>query len=234
SFAYLLGNWPAPFAISLMADRLAAIMLVLAATLALPTVIFASERWEKAGPHFHSLCQFLLVGVNGAFLTGDLFNLFVFFEVLLAASYGLALHGGGHLRIRAGLHYIAVNLVAAFIFLLGIAMVYGATGSLNLADIAQRAAKLDGFSLPTFQSGVTMVAIAFVVKAGMWPFGHWLVPAYSAAAGPIAAIFAILSKVGIYAVMRIALLMPDDGSGLGPIIIFAGGVATLFMSCIGV
>src|SRR5690606_19698165 len=132
---YLLGNWPAPIAINLVSDRLSAIMLILTAVLAVPALIFASERWEKAGPHFHSMFQFLLVGVNGAFLTGDLFNLFVFFEIMLAASYGLVLHSGGAIRVKAGLHYIAVNLGASLIFLIGIAMVFGATGSLNLAEV---------------------------------------------------------------------------------------------------
>jgi multicomponent K+:H+ antiporter subunit D len=231
---YLLGNWPAPFAINLVADRLASILLVVTGLLALPAVIFASERWERAGPHFHSLSQFLLVGINGSFLTGDLFNLFVFFEVLLAASYGLVLHGGGAIRVRAGLHYIAVNLVASFIFLLGIAMVFGATGSLNLADIAGRAASLEGFPRSAFHAGIATIAIAFLVKAGMWPFSHWLVPAYSASAGPVAAIFAILSKVGIYALFRIALVIPGEDAGPAQAIIFAGGVATLILSCIGV
>ncbi len=234
AIAYLLGNWPVPVAINLVADRLSAVMLVVTSLLALPAVVFASAFWEKAGPHFHSLTQFLLVGVNGAFLTGDLFNLFVFFEVLLAASYGLALHGGGQLRVRSGLHYIAVNLVASAIFLLGIALVFGATGSLSMADISMRAPDLQGYLRPAFQVGIALVAIAFLVKAGMWPFGHWLVPAYSAAAGPVAAIFAILSKVGIYALIRIALLLPDADMGPAPLVIFAGGVATLILSCIGV
>jgi multicomponent K+:H+ antiporter subunit D len=144
ALVYLLGNWPAPVAINLVADRLSVVMLGLTAVLALPALIFASERWERVGPHFHSLFQFLLVGINGAFLTGDLFNLFVFFEVMLAASYGLVLHGGGALRVRAGLHYIAVNLGASLIFLIGIAMVFGATGSLNMAEITLRAETLDG------------------------------------------------------------------------------------------
>ena len=133
---YLLGNWPPPFAIVLVLDRLSALMLLLTALLALPALVFAMARWDRRGQHFHSLFQFLLMGLNGAFLTGDLFNLFVFFEVLLAASYGLALHGSGALRVRAGLHYIAINLAASLLFLIGVSLIYGVTGTLNMADLA--------------------------------------------------------------------------------------------------
>jgi multicomponent K+:H+ antiporter subunit D len=231
---YLLGNWPAPIAINLVADRLSAIMLALTAFLALPAVTFATERWERVGPHFHSLFQFLLVGLNGAFLTGDLFNLFVFFEVMLAASYGLVLHGGGALRVRAGLHYIAINLAAALVFLIGIAMVVGSTGSLNMAEIAARASDLEGFAQPALHVGLAMLGLAFLVKAGMWPLGFWLVPAYSSAAGPVSAVFAILSKIGIYALLRLALLVPDEGAAFGSIVIFIGGAATLAFASIGV
>ncbi len=231
---YLLGNWPAPIAINLVVDRLAALMLVLSCALALPAIIFASERWEKAGPNFQSLFQFLLMGINGAFLTGDLFNLFVFFEVMLAASYGLVLHGGGPVRVRSGMHYIAMNLGASLLFLIGIAMVFGATGSLNMAEISLRAETLQGFARPGLFVGLSMLGIAFLVKAGMWPLCHWLVPAYSAAAGPVAAVFAMLSKVGLYALLRLSLLLPGEGASFGAILIFIGGTATLVFACVGV
>lgn len=234
TLVYLLGNWPAPIAINLVADRLTAVMLLLTALLALPTVVFAAERWDKAGPHFHSLMQFLLMGINGAFLTGDLFNLFVFFEIMLAASYGLVLHGGGKTRVRAGLHYIAINLVASVIFLMGIAMVFGAVGTLNLAEISIRAQESEGFSTPALHVGLGLLGLAFLVKAGMWPLCHWLVPAYSAAAGPVAAIFVMLSKVGIYSWLRLALLMPVEDAAFGSAVIFIGGVATLIFACVGI
>src|SRR5690606_13048181 len=95
-------------------------------------------RWHRAGPHFHTLFHLLLMGLNGAFLTGDLFNLFVFFEVLLAASYELALHGSGSARVKAGLHYIAFNLAASSLFLVGVSLIYGVTGTLNMADLAAK------------------------------------------------------------------------------------------------
>jgi len=234
AIVYLVGNWPAPIAINLVVDRLAAVMLVLTAALALPAILFALERWERVGPHFHSLFQFLLMGLNGAFLTGDLFNLFVFFEVMLAASYGLVLHGGGPQRVRSGLHYIAVNLVASLIFLIGSAMVFGATGSLNLAEIAVRAETLQGFAQPALYVGLALLGLVFLVKAGMWPLCLWLVPAYSAAAGPVAAVFAMLSKVGIYSLLRLALLLPGDGAAFGSVVIFIGGAATLAFASIGV
>ncbi|MBL8578334.1 MAG: monovalent cation/H+ antiporter subunit D [Mesorhizobium sp.] len=233
ALVYLVGNWPAPVAINLVADRLATVMLVLTAALAFPAILYAMERWDKVGPHFHSLFQFLLVGLNGAFLTGDLFNLFVFFEVMLAASYGLVLHGGGPQRVRSGLHYIAVNLGASLIFLIGIAMVFGATGSLNMAEIALRAESLEGFARPGLHVGLAMLGLAFLIKAGMWPLCHWLVPAYSAAAGPVAAVFAMLSKVGIYSLLRLALLLPGDGAAFGSRVIFIGGAVTLAFASIG-
>ena len=112
ALSYAIGDWPARFTIVLVLDRLASLMLVLVAVLALASLIFSLARWHRAGPHFHSIFQFLLMGLGGAFLTGDLFNLFVFFEIMLAASYGLLLHGGGAFRVRSGLHYISINLAA--------------------------------------------------------------------------------------------------------------------------
>lgn len=234
ALVYLVGNWPAPVAINLVADRLSALLLVLMSLLVLPVILFSAERWDRAGPHFHSLLQFLLMGINGAFLTGDLFNLFVFFEVMLAASYGLVLHGGGQNRVRAGLHYIAINLGASVVFLMGIAMVFGAVGTLNIAEIALRAEGLEGFARPALYVGLAMLGLAFLVKAGMWPLCHWLVPAYSAAAGPVGAVFVALSKVGIYSWLRLSLLLPVEETAFGSTVIFIGGIATLVFACIGV
>src|SRR5690606_28691469 len=120
------------------ADRLSALMVMLTAIVGICAATYSFARWHAAGPSFHSLFQFLLMGLNGAFLTGDLFNLFVFFEVLLAASYGLALHGSGVARVKSGVHYIAINLAASSLFLIGVALIYGVTGTLNLADLAAK------------------------------------------------------------------------------------------------
>ncbi len=235
---YLLGNWPPPFAIVLVLDRLSALMVLLTALLALPTVIFATARWDSRGPHFHSLFQFLLMGLNGAFLTGDLFNLFVFFEVLLAASYGLALHGSGVMRVRAGLHYIAINLAASLLFLIGVSLIYGVTGTLNMADLAARVPLVSGEDRPLLAAGAAILGVAFLVKAAMWPLCFWLPTTYTAAAPPSAAMFAILSKVGVYVVLRVSSLAFGAGAphlaGLGAEMIVAGGFATLVYGTIGV
>ena len=139
---YLIGDWPAPFGIVLVLDRLAALMLVLTSVLGLASLSFALANWYKASPNFHTIFQLLLMGLNGAFLTGDLFNLFVFFEVMLAASYGLALHGSGVARVKAGMHYIVINLVASSLFLIGVSLIYGVTGTLN--NLACQDSGIDG------------------------------------------------------------------------------------------
>ena len=235
---YLLGNWPAPFGIVLVLDRLSALMLVLTSMLALPALIYSLARWHKSGPHFHTLFQLLLMGLNGAFLTGDLFNLFVFFEVLLASSYGLMLHGSGPLRVKAGLHYIVINLAASSLFLIGVAMIYGVTGTLNMADLAVRIGSVPDSDRMLLDAGAGILGIAFLVKAGMWPLGFWLPTAYNAAAAPVAAIFAILSKVGVYVLMRLSPLLFGAGAGastgFGDEWLLVGGMATMAFGIIGV
>ncbi|KXF78476.1 cation:proton antiporter [Paramesorhizobium deserti] len=235
---YLLGNWPAPFGIVLVLDRLSALMLVLTGILAIASLVFAMARWQRMGPHFHTIFQLLLMGLNGAFLTGDLFNLFVFFEVLLASSYGLVLHGSGPLRVKAGLHYIAFNLAASALFLIGVSLLYGVTGTLNMADLAQRIPSVAPEDRMLLEAGAAILGIAFLVKAGMWPLSFWLPPAYAAAAAPVAAIFAILSKVGIYILLRLSLLFfgveAGASSGFGSDWLLLGGMATIAFGLIGV
>ncbi len=235
---YLLGNWPSPFAINLVLDRLSAMMLMLTSVLAIPSLIFSLGRWQKAGLHFHALFMFLLMGLNGAFLTGDLFNLFVFFEVMLAASYGLALHGSGMLRVRAGLHYIAINLMASLLFLIGVSLIYGVTGTLNMADLAMRIPQILEDNRILLETGIAILGVAFLIKAGMWPLGFWLPTTYTSASAPVAAIFAIMSKVGIYILLRLSLLFygeEQDGlDGFGSQILFYGGLITIIFGSIGV
>ncbi|HYC36153.1 MAG TPA: monovalent cation/H+ antiporter subunit D [Usitatibacter sp.] len=222
---YALGNWPPPFGIVLVADRLAAAMVLLGAVLAFAALAFSLARWQRAAPRFDSLVQFLLAGLNGAFLTGDLFNLFVFFELLLASSYGLALHGAGRMRVRESLHYIVINLVASLFFLVGVSLLYGVTGTLNMADIALRIPQVPAGDRVMVEIGAAVLAMAFLVKAGMWPLGFWLPSTYAAASPPAAALFTILSKVGIYAVLRLWLLLFDAGTG-ATLLLF-GGMATV-------
>ncbi|MES5098271.1 monovalent cation/H+ antiporter subunit D [Agrobacterium sp. BA1120] len=235
---YLLGNWPAPFGIVLVADRLSGLMVLLVALLAIPSLIYSLAKWHKAGAHYHSLFHLMLMGVNGAFLTGDLFNLFVFFEVMLAASYGLLLHGSGQLRVKAGLHYIAINLVAALFFLIGVSLIYGVTGTLNMGDLAQRIAGLNPDQRMLLETGAAVLGIAFLVKAGMWPLNFWLPSAYTAASAPVAAIFAIMSKVGIYVIARLSFLLfgqtAGESAGFGHDALLVGGIATIVFGTIGV
>lgn len=233
---YLLGNWSAPFGIVLVLDRLSAMMLVLTALLATPVLVFSLARWHVVGANFHTLFQFLLVGLNGAFLTGDLFNLFVFFEVMLAASYGLLMHGSGSLRVKAGLHYIAVNLAAALLFLIGVSLIYGTAGTLTMADLPGRLAEMEPDRRMLMEAGAGVLGVAFLIKAGMWPLCFWLPAAYSVAAAPIAAVFSIMSKVGIYVLLRLSMLVFSDGpsAGFGADVLLYGGIVTLLFGTIGV
>lgn len=235
---YLLGNWPAPFGIVLVLDRLSALMLVLTGLLAMATQVFSMAKWHRAGHHFHSQFLLMLAGLNGAFLTGDLFNLFVFFEMMLAASYGLLLHGSGPMRVKAGLHYIAVNLAASSLFLIGVSLIYGATGTLNMADLAMRITTIGPENRMLMEAGAALLGIAFLVKAGMWPLGFWLPATYAAATPPVAAIFAILTKVGVYILLRLSMLLfgSDAGAslGFGQSVLLYGGLLTIGFGAIGV
>jgi multicomponent K+:H+ antiporter subunit D len=234
---YLLGNWPAPFGIVLVVDRLSALMLVLTAILAVSSLLFSLARWHRAGAYFHPLFQLLLMGLNGAFLTGDLFNLFVFFELLLAASYGLALHGSGVMRIKAGLHYITINLGASSLFLIGASLIYGTAGTLNMADLAARIPAIVGTDRMLLDAGMAVLGVAFLVKAGMWPLGFWLPGTYAVAAPPVAAAFSIMTKVGIYAVLRLWLLLfageAGEAARFGDSWLLIGGIATVVFGSLG-
>ena len=234
---YLAGNWSAPFGIALLADRLSAIMLLLTAVLGLAALHFTKQRWGRIGVHFHTLFQFLLMGINGAFLTHDLFNLFVFFEVMLASSYGLVLHGYNAERIRASMQYIAINLAAALLFLLGTALIYATTGTLNMADLAARAPMLAGDELALFKVGATVLALAFLTKSAMWPLGFWLPTTYAAASPPVAVMLVLMTKVGAYVVLRLWLLIFSDGAGaaagFGQDALLYGGMATIVFGAAG-
>jgi multicomponent K+:H+ antiporter subunit D len=235
---YLAGNWRAPFGIVLVADRLSTLMVALTGVVAFAVSIYSTSRWDRAGVHFHPLLQLQLMGLNGAFLTGDLFNLFVFFEVMLAASYGLLLHGSGRLRVRAGLHYIAINLAASSLFLIGAALLYGVTGTLNMADLGLRIAQLGAGDRGLVHAAAAILATAFFAKAGAWPLNFWLVPAYSAAVAPVSAVFALLTKLGIYTVLRLwtVLFAPDTGvsAQFGQGVLEALGMLTLLAAALGI
>ncbi|KLK89539.1 monovalent cation/H+ antiporter subunit D [Microvirga vignae] len=235
---YQLGNWPAPFGIVLVLDRLSALMLVLTSVLGIAALLFSLARWHRAGPRFHTIFQLQLMGLNGAFLTGDLFNLFVFFEALLAASYGLVLHGDGIVRVRAGLAYVAINLTASFLFLIGASLAYGVTGTLNMADLAARIPALSSGDAALFAAAAAILGTAFLMKAGAWPLNFWLPTTYAAASAPAAAMFAIMSKLGVYVILRLWMLVfgPDAGplAGFGGGWLLVGGMLTIMFGTVGV
>jgi multicomponent K+:H+ antiporter subunit D len=235
---YLPGNWEAPFGIVLVVDHLSALMLVLTGIIALCALLFAMARWDRAGASFHALFQIQLMGLYGAFLTADLFNLFVFFEVLLAASYGMMLHGSGRARVSAGLHYITINLLASSLFLIGAALIYGVTGTLNLADLSVKIPLVADKDLGLLHAGAAILAVAFLAKAGMWPLNFWLVPAYSAASAPVAALFAIMTKVGAYTLLRLWTLLFSGQAGasafFGSDWLIYGGMATLLVAAVSI
>jgi multicomponent K+:H+ antiporter subunit D len=211
----LLGNWEAPYGIALALDRLSALMLLLAALVALLALLYALGGEHRRGAHFHALFQLQLMGLGGAFLTADLFNLFVFFEVLLAASYGLLLHGRGagqRERYKATVHYVVFNLVGSALFLLAVSLLYGLTGTLNMADLALRLGGLPPESAALAQAAALMLLTVFAVKAALLPLYFWLPDAYASATAPVAALFAIMTKVGVYAIARTTTLMFGDGA----------------------
>ncbi len=234
---YLPGNWPAPFGIALALDRLSALMLVLTSAVGLAAALYGSARWYRAGVHYHPLFQFQLMGLSGAFLTADLFNLFVFFEIMLAASYGLLLHGSGRARVQAGLHFIAINLAASSLFLIGVSMLYGLTGTLNMADLAQSVAQVEEADRGLLHAAAGILATAFLIKAAVWPLNFWLVPAYSAATAPVGALFAIMTKVGVYAILRLWTLAFSREAGasalFGGLWLIGGGMVTMAFGAIG-
>ncbi len=201
--AYRVGDWPAPYGIVIVIDRLGAMMLLLTSMVALPVLWYASGGWDSHGRYFHALFQFQLMGLAGAFVTGDLFNLFVFFEVLLIASYVLMVHGQGRERMRVGVHYVVLNLSASALFLIGVALLYAKTGTLNLADLALRVPKVSGPDAVLVQAAALVLLVVFGFKAALLPMSMWLPATYSAATAPVAALFAVMTKVGVYAILRL-------------------------------
>ncbi|MCB1062228.1 MAG: monovalent cation/H+ antiporter subunit D [Verrucomicrobiae bacterium] len=239
TLVYHLGDWPAPFGIVLVLDRLAAMMVLLTSVLALAALGYANlMKVDEKGWHFHVLFQLQLFGLNGAFLTGDVFNLFVFFEVMLLASYGLLLHGSGAARTRAGLHYVVINLIGSTVFLFAVGALYGAVGTLNIADMALKVA-----AAPAERSGLIAAAgllllVVFALKAAMFPLYLWLPQAYANTSAPVAAFFAIMTKVGVYAIIRVHGTVFGEQAGelawLHLPWVLGGGLVTLVLSALGI
>ncbi|MDZ4099336.1 MAG: monovalent cation/H+ antiporter subunit D [Methylophilaceae bacterium] len=234
---YALGEWAPPFGIVLVADRLAALGVMVTSILAAAALLYASSGFDTKGRHFHTIFQLQLVGINGAFLTGDMFNLFVFFEVMLLASYILLAHGGGINKSRAGFAYVTLNLAGSAVFLIALGMIYGTLGTLNLADIA-----LQLQSVPPEQASLVRLAGAllvtvFLLKAAVLPLSFWLPHAYAAAGAPVAALFAIMTKVGIIATLRVQMVAFDPAATTQDIIgdwLVIAALATIVFAALGI
>ncbi|WP_407940201.1 Na+/H+ antiporter subunit D [Nakamurella leprariae] len=234
-----IGGWSAPFGITLVADRLAAFMLVVSTIVTLAVLIYSISQGrddeEEDGTNsetptsiFHPTFLILATGVSNAFLAGDLFNLFVSFEILLTASYVLLTLGGTTERLRAGAPYIVVSLLSSLIFLSGVAMVYAATGTVNLADLAT---KIDSVP-PGIKATIAAILLtAFGVKAAVFPMSAWLPDSYPTAPAPVTAVFAgLLTKVGVYAIIRVqTLLFP----GMFTTVLMVAAGATMLVGILG-
>lgn len=236
---YRLSNWPVPFGIVLVLDQLAALMLLLTNVLALVVVLYAiGSGWDARGQHFHALLMFQVMGIAGAFMTGDLFNLFVFFEVLLIASYGLMIHGGGERRLRAGVQYVAYNLLGSTLFLFALGAIYAVSGTLNMADLAQKVALMSPEDSALIRVAAILLLLVFAVKAALVPLHFWLPATYAEAPAPVAALFAIMTKVGAYAIIRVYVFIfgPDVAvmDGMVGQFLLPAALVTLAIGMIGV
>ncbi|SFS15486.1 monovalent cation/H+ antiporter subunit D [Yoonia litorea] len=236
---YQLGDWAAPFGIVLVGDRLSTLMILLTSVLALFVLVYAiSARWDERGRHFHALFQFQLMGILGAFLTGDLFNLFVFFEVLLIASYGLMIHSGGTQRLRAGVQYVLFNLIGSTLFLFALGALYAETGTLNMADLAERVTLIGPDETAGIRIAAVLLLLVFAIKAALVPLHFWLPSSYAEAPAPVAALFAIMTKVGAYAIIRVyTMIFPTDleaTSGLHDVWLLPVALLTLIVGTVGV
>ena len=209
--ALWVGDWPAPLGIALVADRLSSLMLLVAAVIALAVLVFSTGqdqdevRRETPVSIYHPTFLLLIAGVSNAFLAGDLFNLFVGFEILLFASYVLLTLGGTADRIRAGTTYVMVSLLSSSLFLISLASIYAATGTVNMAQLAGRLAELD----PSVQLLLQLLLlVTFSIKAAVFPLSAWLPDSYPTAPAPVTAVFAgLLTKVGVYAIIRTQTLL---------------------------
>ncbi len=235
---YLLGDWPAKLGIVLMSDRLSAFMVLLTCLLAIPCLLHATAGWDRRALHFHTLFQLQLMGLNGAFLTGDLFNLFVFFEVLLISSYGLLLSGARGPRLKAGMHYVVFNIAASTLFLIALAILYSLLGTLNMAEMSARITVLPAEQSALLRAGSGLLLVVFCAKAALLPLYMWLPETYSRAPAAVAALFAVMTKVGLYAVLRTGTLMFGTDAGnvtdLAWGWLLPAGIITVMLASLGV
>jgi multicomponent Na+:H+ antiporter subunit D len=199
-----IGAWPAPFGITIVADLFSAIMVVLAGVIGLAVAVYSVATMDRARERFgyYPLLHILLMGVCGAFLTGDLFNLYVWFEVMLMASFVLMALGGERPQMEGAIKYVTLNLISSALFLAAVGMVYGILGTLNMADLAEKLRLAPASDLLTTIAILFM--IAFGIKAAAFPLFFWLPASYHTPPIAISTIFAgLLTKVGVYALMRV-------------------------------
>jgi len=223
--AVQIGNWPAPFGITIVADLFSAIMILITGFMGLMVCIYSygdiDPSRETHG--YYPLFHILLMGVSGAFLTGDLFNLYVWFEVMLMASFALMALGSEKKQIEGSIKYVIINLVSSLLFLSGIGILYGITGSLNMADLAL---KLNGQVPANLVTTVAMLFLfSFGIKAAIFPFFFWLPASYHTPPVAVSAIFAaLLTKVGVYALIRVftLLFVVEVGFTHGFILVLSG------------
>jgi multicomponent Na+:H+ antiporter subunit D len=226
------GGWPAPMGITLVADRFAAVLLVVAEVTLFAVLVYAigEPGAERNHVGFQSAYLVLAAGVAASFLTGDLFNLFVSFEMMLTASYVLLTLGGRREQVRSGMTYVVISLIASSLFVTALALLYSATGTVNMAHLAVRIGELP----PGVRSGfAVLLIVVFGIKAAIFPLFFWLPDSYPTAPSPITAIFAgLLTKVGVYAIVRTQLLLfPDDSRPTILLLVLAG--ATMVVGVLG-
>ena len=228
-----MGGWPAPFGITLVADSLSAVMVVITGITALAVAVYAAADIGEAmeGLGYHALFQVLIGGVTGAFLTGDLFNLYVWFEVMLISSFGLLVLGGRRAQLDAGIKYVTLNLISTILFLSAIGLLYGATGTLNLADLRGAVALADP-GLMTVIAGLFLVG--FGIKAGVFPLFFWLPASYHTPSFAVSAVFAgLLTKVGVYALIRMFTLVFVHDVGFTHTVMLWCAVLTMVVGVLG-
>lgn len=227
------GSWPAPFGIVLVADLLSAVMVLVTAVIGLVVAVYAAGAGTgKFRGYFPVLYQALLMGVNGSFLTGDLFNLYVWFEVMLMSSFVLVSLPGGRPQLEAGIKYLTLNFIASAFFLVGIGVLYGIVGTLNLADLSIKLAEKGGSDLVL--SSCVLFLVAFGIKAGVFPFYFWLPASYHVTPTPVAAVFAgLLTKVGVYACMRVFSLVYAGHHEFLSMLLLPIGVLTMITGVFG-
>ena len=217
------GGWKVPLGITLVVDRLSAVMLVVSSLMLLSVLVYAIGQGAEESRYasFNPVYLVLAAGVSASFVTGDLFNLFVAFEMMLVASYVLLTLGGRPGQVRSGMSYVVISLVASTFFITALALIYAATGTVNMAELSQRIPELSsgvrtGFSL--------LLILVFGIKAGLFPLFFWLPDSYPTAPGAITAVFAgLLTKVGVYAIIRSqTLLFPPDAQQGSFLLVLAG------------